>query len=51
MEAEMTLGAVAEITVKNAAALELPVIHRVATAAMKERFRLELSAPRRPAGS
>lgn len=43
----MTLGAVAEITVTNPAMLELPVIHRIATVAMKERFRLELGIPPR----
>ena len=43
----MTLGAVVEITVRNPAMLEIPVIHQIATGAMKERFRLDLRpAPR-----
>lgn len=40
----MTLGAVAEIRVRNPAVLDLPVIHQIATVAMIERFRLELSS-------
>lgn len=43
----MTLGAVAEIRVRNPAALSSPVIHRVATAAMKERLRLEMRGLRK----
>ncbi|MBI4345643.1 MAG: hypothetical protein HY553_02235 [Elusimicrobia bacterium] len=38
----MTLGAVAEIRVKDPSVLAQPVLHRIPTCAMKERFRIEL---------
>lgn len=40
----MTIGAVAEIKIQNPGALSTPVIHRVATAAMKERLRADIRA-------